>query len=45
MDEQRMDVLYKQARNMDSSLIDILDNYKGNTAQLPNDNSERKHIQ
>lgn len=23
-----MDVLYKQARNMDSSLIDILDNYK-----------------
>lgn len=28
MDEQRMDVLYKQVQNMDSSLIDILDNYK-----------------
>lgn len=28
MEEQRMDALYKQAQNMDSSLIDILDNYK-----------------
>lgn len=28
MDEQRMAFLYKQAQSMDSSLIDMLDNYK-----------------